>query len=183
MKRKKNRNRTFLLFAASAVLLLMSTVGSTRAALTYRSENYEMKFDVSSIGVTLLENGTAVSRRDYVDDQWQEESGALLTNLLEEGESLTPGRSYEERLSVQNSGSIDSYVRVTLYRGWTKDGKSMDTELSPKLIVSYGHLRDSSTMDKRGYTKGVLVDIAKGVVDAQEIFRLAREAGDKVAIA
>ena len=134
MKRKKNRNRTFLLFAASAVLLMMSTVGSTRAALTYRSENYEMKFDVSSIGVTLLENGTAVSRRDYVDDQWQEESGALLTNLLEEGESLMPGRSYEERLSVQNSGSIDSYVRVTLYRGWTKDGKSMDTELSPKLI-------------------------------------------------
>ena len=97
MKRKKNRNRTFLLFAASAVLLMMSTVGSTRAALTYRSENYEMKFDVSSIGVTLLENGTAVSRRDYVDDQWQEESGALLTNLLEEGESLMPGRSYEER--------------------------------------------------------------------------------------
>lgn len=56
-------------------------------------------------------------------------------------------------------------------------------QLSPKLIVSYGHLRDSSTMDKRGYTKGALVDIAKGVVDAQEIFRLAREAGDKVAIA
>ena len=49
MKRKKNRNRTFLLFAASAVLLLMSTVGSTRAALTYRSENYEMKFDVLAL--------------------------------------------------------------------------------------------------------------------------------------
>ena len=135
MKRKKNRNRTFLLFAASAVLLMMSTVGSTRAALTYRSENYEMKFDVSSIGVTLLENGTAVSRRDYVDDQWQEESGALLTNLLEEGESLTPGRSYEERLSVQNSGSIDSYVRVILYKNWTKDEEeAADTELSPDLI-------------------------------------------------
>ena len=41
MKRKKSMNRTFLLFAASAVLLLMSTVGSTRAALTYRSENYD----------------------------------------------------------------------------------------------------------------------------------------------
>ena len=75
MKRKKSLNRTFLLFAASAVLLLMSTVGSTRAALTYRSENYDMKFDVSSIGVTLLENGEPVSRRDYVDDGWQEETG------------------------------------------------------------------------------------------------------------
>lgn len=56
-------------------------------------------------------------------------------------------------------------------------------QLSPKLIVSYGHLRDSKTMDKRGYTKTVLTDIAKGAVDAQEIFRLAREAGDKAAIA
>ncbi len=134
MKRKKSLNRTFLLFAASAVLLLMSTVGSTRAALTYRSENYDMKFDVSSIGVTLLENGEPVSRRDYVNDGWQEETGELLTEMLGEDESLVPGRSYEERLSVRNSGSIDSYVRVTLYRGWTKDGENMDTELSPGLI-------------------------------------------------
>lgn len=134
MKSMKSRNRTFLLFAASAALLLASTVGSTRAALSYRSENYEMKFDVSSIGVTLLENGEAVSRRDYVENRWEEESGELLTDMLGEDEALVPGRSYEERLSVRNSGSIDSYVRVTLYRSWTKDGKVMDTELSPELI-------------------------------------------------
>lgn len=134
MKNRKNQNRTFLLFAASAVLLLMSTVGSTRAALTYRSENYDVKLDVSSIGVTLLENGTPVSSRDYADGQWKEETGELLTDLLGEDEALIPGRSYEERLSVRNSGSIDSYVRVTLYRSWTKDGENMDTELSPALI-------------------------------------------------
>lgn len=134
MKRKKSLNRTFLLFAASAALLLVSTVGSTRAALNYRSENYEMTFDVSSIGVTLLENGEEISRRDYVDNEWREESGELLTGMLGEDEKLVPGRSYEENLTVRNSGSIDSYVRVTLYRSWTKDGKVMDTELSPELI-------------------------------------------------
>lgn len=134
MKRRGHRNRTFLLFAASAVLLLGSTVGSTRAALTYYSENYEMQFDVSSIGVSLLENGTVVSSRDYGKNGWEEKTGELLTGMLKDGETLVPGHSYEEELRVLNSGSIDSYVRVTLYRSWTKDGRNMDTELSPKLI-------------------------------------------------
>ena len=54
MKKKKPvfLTKTFLLFGVSAVLLLMSTVGSTRAALTYYSENYEMRIDISSIGVS-----------------------------------------------------------------------------------------------------------------------------------
>ena len=49
--------KRYLLFAASAVLLFLSTVGSTRAALTYYSENYSVEVTVSSIGVSLLENG------------------------------------------------------------------------------------------------------------------------------
>ena len=43
-----------LLLSASAALLLLSTVGSTRAALTYYSENYAVEVTVSSIGVSLL---------------------------------------------------------------------------------------------------------------------------------
>ncbi len=135
--RKKTRNvlfRPLLLFGVSGVLLLLSTVGSTRAALTYYSENYEMQIDVPSIGVSLLENGQAVSYRNYVNDTWKEESGSLLANMLEEGETLVPGRAYPEELCVENSGSIDSYVRVILYKNWTKDGEPVDTELSPDLI-------------------------------------------------
>lgn len=134
-KKKKDRMiRPFFLFALSAVLLLLSTVGSTRAALTYYSENYEMQIDVPSIGVSLLENGDTVSSRNYVGDAWQEENGELLTGMLEEGEKLMPGKEYPEELSVENSGTIDSYVRVILYKNWTKDGESADTELSPELI-------------------------------------------------
>ena len=41
MKGKKSFwSKSVLLFAAAGVLLFMSTVGSTRAALTYYSENY-----------------------------------------------------------------------------------------------------------------------------------------------
>lgn len=136
MRKKKKISLTnpFLLFALSAMLLLLSTVGSTRAALTYYSENYEVKIDISSIGVSLLENGDVVSYRNYVNNEWQEGSGTLLTKMLEENEMLTLGKAYPEELRVLNSGSIDSYVRVILYRNWTKDGKNADTELSPKLI-------------------------------------------------
>lgn len=134
--RKKNRflARPVLLFAMAAVLLLLSTVGSTRAALTYYSENYEVRISVPSIGVSLLENGDVVSYRNYADDDWEEETGQLLTKMLEADEKLALGKTYREELKVQNSGTIDSYVRVILYRNWTKDGKNADTELSPRLI-------------------------------------------------
>ena len=46
---------TYLMLAVSFLLLLGSAVGSTRAALTYYSENYVAEITVSQIGVSLLE--------------------------------------------------------------------------------------------------------------------------------
>lgn len=116
-----------LLLAASAGFLLLSTVGSTRAALTYNSENYEMRVNVSNIDVTLLEDGKSA-----------EGEGGLLSGRFGDGENqekLVPGKHYEELLSVQNSGAVDSYVRVIVYRSW-KDGSAgeKDRTLSPELI-------------------------------------------------
>lgn len=130
---------TYLLLVVAVLLLLGSAVGSTRAALTYYSENYTAKITVSQIGVSLLENGEVVSSRDYRGDSWEIHtnrgggSGALLSKLLEPGEKLALNQTYEERLTVQNSGSIDEYVRVRIYRYWMKDGKKVTT-LSPGLI-------------------------------------------------
>ncbi len=138
MKKIKNffLNKSFLLFGASAALLLASTVGSTRAALTYYSENYEMRIEIPSIGVSLVENGSVVGSRNYVENEWQENGGELLANMLPgEDEKLVLGRQYNETLSIRNSGTIDSYVRVILYKNWTKgDEKVVDPELSPDLI-------------------------------------------------
>ncbi|MDE7320179.1 MAG: hypothetical protein K2N46_10700 [Lachnospiraceae bacterium] len=136
MKKKKNLwAKPALLFAASAVLLLASTVGSTRAALEYTSDAYAVQFNVPSIGVSLLENGEVVSSRDYEGDDWvgTGEEGKLLEGRFGEDEKLVPGRVYDEELSVQNSGEIDSYVRVILTRSW-KDAQGKDTTLSPELI-------------------------------------------------
>ena len=116
MKKKKKSFslKPVVLLSAAALLLAGSTVGSTRAALTYYSENYAAEVTVSSIGVSLVENGNVVSNRDYnhKNDEWSTTSGTLLKGMLAEGEKFVPGKTYNEALSVKNSGSIDTYVRV-----------------------------------------------------------------------
>lgn len=138
MKKKKRSFsvKPVILLTASAMLLLGSTVGSARAALTYYSENYAVEMSTSNIGVSLVENGDIISKRDYdKDGQWNETTGNLLEDLKKE--KLVLGKIYEEKLSVTNSGTIDSYVRVILNKSWSKgEGAEAvkDTTLSPELI-------------------------------------------------
>ncbi|MDD2978635.1 MAG: hypothetical protein PHN80_01550 [Hespellia sp.] len=145
-----------LLLAASAMLLIGSTVGSARAALTYYSENYTAQMNMSSIGVTLMEQGAqdseakAVSHRNYQDDgAWDEtQDGELLSGMLADGEKIVPGKTYTEKLSVLNSGNIDTFVRVVITKSWQKDN-AKNTDLSPELIElklagNSGWVEDSS---------------------------------------
>ena len=165
MKKKKSLKKTpVVLLALSAGLLLASTVGSTRAALTYYSENFSAEVTVSNIGVTLLENGKAVGHRNYVSSgAWDESTGVLFENMREEDEKLTLGKVYDEKLSVQNSGAIDNYVRVTLRKSW-QDEEGKKTELSPELIeleVLEGNgwvIDDSASTEERTvlYYTGIL---------------------------
>lgn len=188
MRKKKNAflNKSFLLFAASAVLLLMSTVGSTRAALTYYSENYEMQIEVPSIGVSLVENGQVVSSRNYVNDKWREETGELLSHMLGENEKLVLGKNYPEALSVRNSGSIDSYVRVILYKNWTKDGENVDTELSPELIelnlLGNGWIEDAnaSTRERTVLYYTQVLPSGQETTPFSDVLRINPEIGTKV---
>lgn len=136
-KRKKSFPKiTVLLLAASAVLLAGSGVGSARAALTYYSENYSAQMNMQSIGVSLVENDAVVSSRDYVsDNEWSGTTeGTLLANMLGEDEKFTPGKRYNEAISVKNSGNIDTFVRVILTRSWQDAEGKKNTSLSPDLI-------------------------------------------------
>jgi len=129
---------TIVLFGLAAVLLVFGTAGTSQAALTYFSENYTAQIQVYDIGVTLTENGDDISWRNYTgsDDVWHENTGALLTKLLDTaaGEKLVPGKAYPEALSVKNSGTIDQYVRVMVYRYWIDAEGHKTTKLSPDLI-------------------------------------------------
>ena len=167
MKKKKKSfpKKSALLLTASALLLIGSTVGSTRAALTYYSENYSAQIEMQNIGVSLLENGDVVSSQDFTSKNQQEvKDGELLTGLLGEKEKFAPGKKYKEELSVQNSGNIDTFVRVILTKSWQdKEGKK-NTTLSPDLIelnfltANGWVVADQQTTDERTvlyYTKAV----------------------------
>ena len=112
------RKLPIILVASSAIMLAASTIGSTKATLTYMSDNYLAQIDIKSIGVTLTENGNDVSWRDYKhkDDDWSEATGVLLGDMLKNAgdEKLILDKKYDEKLAVKNSGSIDEYVRVTV---------------------------------------------------------------------
>ena len=138
---------TALFFAAAAFLLLGSAVGSSRAALTYYSEDYQAKIELTEIGVTLLENGDAAGGQG-------DSSGQLLTNLTSPDNSrIQPGKPYGEVLSVRNSGSIDEYVRMIVYRYWQEDadgenGEKKRTDLTPDLI-KLGFKEESGWVEDR----------------------------------
>ena len=128
---------TIVLFALAAVLLLFSTIGGARAALTYYSETYSTRVEMFDIGVTLVENGTKISWRDYgsaADGTWSENTGVLLNNLLADDEEILLGKEYPEVLAVTNSGTIDEYVRVSIYKYWIDENGDKIQTLSPSLI-------------------------------------------------
>ena len=122
MKRKTKMTRlnSFLLLGAVA-LLLFAGIGSARSAYI-ESDKYETQIATKNIDLQINENGDPVG-----------EDGALLKGLLKEDETLKIGQMYPESLTVTNTGDIDQYVRVTVYKYWTDaDGKRVDLE--PELI-------------------------------------------------
>lgn len=137
MKKKKIPILPTVLFSAAALLLAGSTVGSTRAALTYFSENYSASVSISQIGVSIEENGETVSSRDYAgNDQWDETSTSLFRNLLdtENGETLALGKKYDDSITIKNSGSIDTFVRAVVTKSWQDSEGNKDTSLDPEFI-------------------------------------------------
>ena len=150
------RKLPLILVASSAIMLAASTIGSTKATLTYMSDNYLAQIDIKSIGVTLTENGNDVSWRDYKhkDDDWSEATGVLLGDMLENAgdEKLILDKKYDERLAVKNSGSIDEYVRVTVQHYWAdKETGDKLANLDPSKI-QIGFTNDGWTEDESAKT-------------------------------
>ncbi len=125
-------------FALAVGLLASSSVGGARAALTYYSETYTSRVQMYDIGVTLLENDKEISWRNYDsrkdNGSWLEEKGVLLENMVPEGEKFRIGVWYPEELKVMNSGTINQYVRVSLYKYWLDENGEKVQTLTPDLI-------------------------------------------------
>lgn len=171
MKKKKRLLSTgsIILLSASALLLIGSTVGSTRAALTYYSDNYTADMSVSSIGVSLMENGKVISARDYShgDNQWDVTKGELFKDLQKD-KAVVPGKLYKEELSVSNSGSIDNYVRVILTKSWIDENGKKDTTLSPDFIDLHIVEGNGWVIDEAASTTERMVLYYTGIVSEGE---------------
>lgn len=168
-KRKILSAGPIALLSASALLLAGSTVGSTRAALTYYSDNYTADMSVSSIGVSLTENGKTISSRDYShgNNEWDVTKGELFKDLQKD-DSIVPGKAYGEELGVTNSGSIDSYVRVILTKSWTDTKGNKDTELSPDFIDLHFVEGNGWIIDETASTPERTILYYTGIVPAGE---------------
>lgn len=161
MKFLHSKKGTVVLALVAIALLLGSVAGSTNAALTYYSENYVAEMQMTQIGVTLVETSSSktedISKRDYADNgNWNESQGELLKYMLEETNGkVVVNHAYKEELSVKNSGNIDSYVRMRVYKYWTKQDESGNwvktTDLDPSLIKL--HVTDGSGWIKGEETK------------------------------
>lgn len=144
-------------FVLAVGLLLLSSIGGARAALTYYSENYSTRVQMFDIGVTLQENGKSVSWRNYdtnaSDGSWDESAGRLLSKMLPKGEELKIGAKYTEELNVRNSGTINQYVRVNIYKYWVDADGNKLRNLSPDLIkLNLVNLKKDWILDEEAST-------------------------------
>jgi hypothetical protein len=158
-------------------LLFFAGIGGARAALQYYSENYQAQMDVHDIGVTLIENDTPISWRNYEGQGRVDYSGkgedekrnwviseglvdgeggeydALLTGVSEDKFQL--GTKYNEVLKVQNSGTVDQYVRVIIHKYWLDESDKKNTKLTPDQIDLHF---DEDHVGKEGSDKDWIID-------------------------
>lgn len=202
---------TIILFVLSAALLLFTTIGAVLAALRYRSATYGARIEQDCIGVTLLEQSqgdsaaTPVASRDHAHrddkknpgDKWNGKEEGFLFGCGEDGDtkrflgtdtSIIPGKTYPEAISARNSGHIDEYVRMTIYRYWTnpkgekvfgsnQKGKSTQG-LSPVLIELNLDHQDMWILDTKASTEERMVfyyrDLLKVNTDTKPVCKSIR---------
>lgn len=115
------------LFAAAGLLFAGSAVGSTRAALNIYGDEYQTTLEVPKLDV-------ALERQDGEEVYRAVEGNALLSEVGEDDAEAVIGKTYSEKLRVSNTGELDSYVRVRIYRSWVDDEKEPIQSLAPELI-------------------------------------------------
>ena len=118
---------TGLLFVLAIGLLLFSTIGSARAALNVQSEILTSDFGMLNIGVDLTnEDGASVSGTG--------ENSVLLKGMVGKNEKFKPGKIYDWPVYVTNTGTIDEYVRVVVYKYWLNSKGEKDVKYDTSLI-------------------------------------------------
>jgi len=125
---------TGALFAVALALLLIGSVGGTRAALNIQSEYYNSEVEVLHIGVALIEQDAEGNYKDV--DTLMGEGTPIRKAIEADKNKLYVGRSYPEVLAVRNTlpDNINEYVRVTVYKYWLDEEGNKFSEMDSKWI-------------------------------------------------
>lgn len=120
--------------------LAYTTVSAVRATPSEESDEYTATMISSNIGVTLQEGDsekdswTKVAYRNYNGSSWDPAKGVMGSEIFA-GLNLEAGVSYKDEFRVMNSGTIDEFVRVIVYKYWLDEEDNKDTSLDASLIT------------------------------------------------
>lgn len=152
---------TTILFIVAAALLLGGGIGAAQSAPRIQSADYRAEVVLTNIETALVENNAIVEGGDalllntFASDSDNQKLGLGwdATNKATTGFKI--GATYKEELAVKNVGTIDQFVRVTVYKFWEdKSGQQIkDTELNPDLIELNFVEGNGWTIDKNSSTK------------------------------
>ena len=116
----------FIVVALTVLLVKSESKSSGISEFEMQASSYESgnRVGMQDIGISLLENGKIVAYRNYDSDSggdtWSERGGVLLEDLLQ-GDNIKLGKDYDEIITVENTGTINEYVRATIYKYWIQN--------------------------------------------------------------
>ena len=124
---------TALLFVLAVGLIGFGGINAVQAAPTINSRDFGAQVQLASISTQLVEENAGGSK---VVAAKGVEVPLIADGLVPKGEKFKIGKRYDEKLSVANNGTIDEYVRVTVYKYWVdaEGNRIKKTDLDPKLI-------------------------------------------------
>ena len=159
---KKKFVNPLIVLAAGLIIVGASSVGATRAAMTYSNEAEQVDFSTSNLAVDIQEKQ---------DDKYQSVAeGALTFPAIASDMNLGSfkiGKTYPEEVQVVNtsSGNYAEYVRVMVRRSWTDEKGTKDSVLDPSLIklgTSEGWLEDKADATTEGQAFYLAKPLKKG---------------------
>ncbi len=157
------------------IIVAGSSVGATRAAMSYSDAVEEVSFETEELNVDLQEerNGGYVSvAMSRSDSNQQNMVGKLelkaLYEQITEKKPLEVNHNYEEHVQIENTGAYDEYVRVLVRKSWIKNDGSKDTRLDPSVITL--KTTDDWFIDKNeSTTEGTVYYCRKPVTVGEEV--------------
>lgn len=127
---KKIVRNPLIILAAGLVVVGASSVGATRAAVTYSEGAEQVDFSTSKLSVDLRE----LQGDDYVSISG--DKGLTFPSIAEDGDNFKIGKKYSEDVKIVNdsTGTYDEYVRVVVRKSWKNADGSKSTVLNPEHI-------------------------------------------------